>query len=136
MHLPLNAVSLDDGAEARQNDLGGVRMRLGLAFTTVALIGLAVSASAQDAKVQQGMKLFVDQKCSLCHSVAGKGNAKGALDNVGAKDSADELRQWLADSKGMTAKTKSTRKPEMKQYTLSKEDTDALVAYLQTLKTK
>ena len=32
------------------------------------------------------------------------------------------------------AKTKATRKPEMKAYTLPKDDVDALVAYLITLK--
>jgi hypothetical protein len=35
----------------------------------------------------------------------------------------------------MTAKTKATRKPPMKAYsTLSKEDVDGLVAYMQSLK--
>lgn len=34
----------------------------------------------------------------------------------------------------MIAKTKPTRKPEMKAFTLLKEDVDALVAYLGTLK--
>ena len=32
-----------------------------------------------------------------CHSIDGKGNAKGPLDGVGLKYSADELRQWLVD---------------------------------------
>ena len=36
----------------------------------------------------------------------------------------------------MTAKTKATRKPEMKQFNLPKDDLDALVAYLQTMKKK
>jgi hypothetical protein len=34
----------------------------------------------------------------------------------------------------MTAKTKSERKPAMKAYTLPKDDLDALVAYLSSLK--
>jgi hypothetical protein len=34
----------------------------------------------------------------------------------------------------MTAKTKATRKPEMKAYTLPKEDVDALVVFLSSLK--
>ena len=34
----------------------------------------------------------------------------------------------------MTAKTKSSRKPEMRQYSLPKEDVDALVAYVASLK--
>ena len=36
----------------------------------------------------------------------------------------------------MTAKTKAARKPEMKAYTLPKEDVDALVAYLSAMKKK
>jgi mono/diheme cytochrome c family protein len=99
-------------------------------------IGVATASAAQDAKVAKGQQVFADQKCSLCHSIAGKGNAKGALDGVGAKLSADEIRSWITDAKGMTGKTKATRKPEMKLYTLPKDDVDALVAYLQTLKGK
>ncbi|MBI3490920.1 MAG: cytochrome c [Acidobacteria bacterium] len=97
-------------------------------------VGLAATAAAQDAKVAKGQQLFADQKCTLCHSVAGKGNAKGSLDGVAGKVSADEIRNWITDAKGMTAKTKATRKPEMKAYTLSRDDVDALVAYLETLK--
>ncbi|HET6958981.1 MAG TPA: cytochrome c [Vicinamibacterales bacterium] len=97
-------------------------------------VGLAATALAQDAKVAQGEKLFVDQKCTLCHSVGDKGNKKGALDGVATKLKADEIREWIVDAKGMTAKTKPTRKPDMKAYTLPKDDVDALVAYLSTLK--
>ena len=97
-------------------------------------VGLAAAASAQDAKVAKGEKLFVDQKCTLCHSVGDKGNKKGPLDGVGTKLKADEIREWLTDAPGMTAKTKATRKPAMKSYTLPKEDVEALAVYLQTLK--
>src|SRR5580693_3002094 len=97
-------------------------------------VGLAAAASAQDAKAAQGEKLFTDQKCTLCHSVGDKGNKKGPLDSVGTTLKADEIREWIVDAKGMTAKTKPTRKPEMKAYTLGKDDVDALVAYLSTLK--
>ncbi|MGE3958329.1 MAG: cytochrome c family protein [Vicinamibacterales bacterium] len=96
------------------------------------LIGMAGTASAQDKA--KGEAVYAAQKCSLCHSVAGKGNPKGALDDVGNKLKADELRAWIVDAKGMTAKTKATRKPDMKSYALPKEDVDNLVAYLQSLK--
>ena len=92
------------------------------------------TAAAQDAAA--GAKIFVDQKCSLCHSIAGKGNAKGALDDVGSKLSAADIRAWIEDAKGMTAKSGATRKPEMKAYTLEKADVDSLVAYMVTLKKK
>ena len=97
-------------------------------------LGVAAGAAAQDAKVAKGQQVYADQKCSLCHSIAGKGNAKGSLDGVATKLAADEIRSWITDAKGMTAKTKATRKPEMKAYALPKDDVDALVAYLSTLK--
>ena len=103
-----------------------------IVIAAVLCVGVAASAAAQDKA--KGEKVFTDQKCSLCHSVAGKGNAKGPLDDVGSKLKADEIRMWITDAKGMTAKVKATRKPEMKQYTLPKEDVDALVAYLSSLK--
>ena len=93
---------------------------------------VATTVSAQDAA--RGEKVYVEQKCSVCHSVAGKGNTKGPLDGVGAKLSADDIRAWIVDAKGMTAKTKSTRKPDMRTYSLPKEDVDGLVAYLAAMK--
>ena len=107
------------------------------AVTTVFAAGLAAGliVATQDLKVP-GEKLFGEQKCALCHSIAGKGNIKGPLDDVGSRLSADEIRAWMTDAKGMTAKTKAPRKPEMRAYALSKQDVDRLVAYLSTLKKK
>jgi mono/diheme cytochrome c family protein len=113
-------------------------MKGGFMFRVIAgltlCVGLAATAAAQDAKVAKGEKLFADQKCTLCHSVGDKGNKKGPLDGVATKLKSDEIREWIVDAKGMTAKTKATRKPEMKAYALPKEDVEALAAYLLTLK--
>jgi len=97
----------------------------------LAISAFAAVAAAQDAAA--GAKVYAAQKCSVCHSIAGKGNAKGPLDDVG-KMPADDIRAWITDAKAMTEKTKAPRKPVMKQYSLPKGDVDALVAYLQTLK--
>ena len=105
-----------------------------LAASVLCLVA-ATPAVAQELKAK-GEKLFVDQKCTLCHSIAGKGNVKGPLDEVGSKDSAADIRAWISDANAMTAKTGATRKPAMKQFTLDKDDVDALVAYLTTLKKK
>lgn len=100
-----------------------------------ALVGSAAPAFAQNAAtIAKGQTVYAAQKCTICHAIAGKGNAKGSLDGVGTKLSEDDLRQWIVDAPGMTAKTKAPRKPTMKSYTLGKEDLDALVAYLQSLK--
>ena len=97
---------------------------------------VASTAHAQDAKLAaKGEQVFAANKCTMCHSVAGKGNAKGPLEGVGTKYSADELRDWLLKPAEMAAKHKATRKPMKQPYTkLPKEDVDALVAYLQSLK--
>jgi mono/diheme cytochrome c family protein len=102
------------------------------------LCGLALLphvAGAQDALVKKGQQVYAAQKCSMCHSVAKKGNPTGPLDGVATKWTADELRQWIVNWKEMAAKHKATRKPPMTDYSkLPKGDVDALVAYMQTLK--
>ena len=86
-------------------------------------------------QAQKGQQVYAAQKCTICHSIAGTGNKNGVLDGVGTKLSADVIRQWIVDAPAMTAKTKAPRKPMMKAYTaLPKDDLDALVAYLQSLK--
>jgi len=120
--------------EIRQEGEMKPLMVLTAACALYVVVGVAAPAAAQDANAGKGQQVFAAQKCSMCHSIAGKGNAKGSLDDVGSKLSADEIRAWITDSKGMTAKTKPTRKPEMKAFSLPKDDVDALVAYLSTLK--
>jgi len=121
-----------DGFWILDSGLGGL-IRSAV-ITATLCVGFAAAAGAQDARVTKGQQLFTDQKCTLCHSIGAKGNKKGPLDGVASKLSADEIRAWITDAKAMIAKTKPTRKPEMKAFTLPKEDVDALVAYLVTLK--
>jgi mono/diheme cytochrome c family protein len=112
------------------------RLLIGV-ISVFALAAFAGAASAQDAaKIAKGEKVYAEQKCSLCHSIAGKGNAKGSLDGVGAKLKADEIHDWIVKPAEMTAKAKAERKPAMpaKFASLPKDDVDALVAYLSSLK--
>jgi mono/diheme cytochrome c family protein len=106
-----------------------------------ALMVFAGQAAAQDAKAEKGATVFADQKCATCHSIAGKGSAKGALDGVGSKLTAAEIREWITDPAAMATKTKAERKPAMsmmaaKLKAIPKDDVDALVAYLSSLKKK
>ena len=105
-----------------------------LGFAATAAMPLA--AAGQDpAQVKKGEEVYTAQKCSMCHSIAGKGGKANPLDGVGTKLSADDIKQWIVNPKEMTAKTKAERKPPMKAYpNLPAADVDALVAYLQTLK--
>ena len=103
-----------------------------IAFGMLVCLAGGTAALAQDAA--KGEAVYTAQKCSLCHSIGDKGNKKGPLDGVGSKLPAADLRAWVVDATGMTAKAKATRKPVMKNYNLPKEDLDALVAYMATLK--
>jgi mono/diheme cytochrome c family protein len=113
-------------------------MTRGAVLVMVGVLGLPAIAVAQDkALIERGMKVYGEQKCSICHSIDGKGNAKGPLDSVGLKLSADEIREWMVHPAEMAKKTKAERKPPMRAYPkLSKEDLDAVVAYMQSLKKK
>ncbi|OFW45454.1 MAG: hypothetical protein A3J29_00665 [Acidobacteria bacterium RIFCSPLOWO2_12_FULL_67_14b] len=95
----------------------------------------AQAAPAPAQAADKGATVYAAQKCSMCHALDGKGQAKGPLDGVGSKLKGDEMRQWIVNPAEMTAKTKALRKPAMRAYpNLPKEDLDALVAFLQSKK--
>ena len=126
-HLSLGTtVELGDGMS---NHLSLVRL---LSIVIGLVIASVPAVRAQSAEA--GQKVYAAQKCSICHSIAGTGNKKGPLDGIGAKLSADEIRQWITDAPAMSAKAKATRKPPMKAYMLPKDELDGLVAYLRSLK--
>lgn len=113
--------------------------RLWIAVMSAAALAAAGTASAQDAKIEKGIKVYANLKCAMCHAIAGKGNVKGPLDDVGNRYKLeDDLRQWMLDPAGMMAKHKAERKPAMpaKYTSMPKDDLDALVAYMASLKKK
>lgn len=113
--------------------MGRVRIVAVLVAGAVALSGLAFAQDA--AKIERGKAVYAEQKCKMCHSIAGEGNAKGSLDGAGTKLKAEEIKEWLTNPKEMTEKTKAERKPPMKAFaSLPPADIDALVAYIGSLK--
>ncbi|MGE0363919.1 MAG: cytochrome c [Vicinamibacterales bacterium] len=101
---------------------------------TAALLIAPLPLAAQDqAQIDKGKAVYDAQRCSLCHAIGGRGNAKGPLDGVGAKLSAADIRKWIVSPKEM--KSPTNRKPEMRAYpSLPAADLDALVAYMLSLK--
>ena len=116
------------------------RIGLLVVFTTMAWSMAAQGAAAQAAPAplnEAGAAVFAAQKCSMCHSLGGKGNPKGVLDEVGATLTPEQIRQWIVTPAEMTAKAQAVRKPAMKAYpNLPKEDLDALVGFLSAKKKK
>jgi cytochrome c1 len=69
------------------------------------------------------------QKCALCHSISGVGGRKMALDGVGSKLKAEDIRKWIRTPKEMKADT------TMKSYpNLPEKDLADLTAFLMTLR--
>ena len=110
------------------------RLMITTMLVTAAGFAVAMPASAQDAA--KGQAVYTAQKCQICHAIAGKGSKSNPLDGVGAKLSADDIKQWITHPTEAAAKAKSTKKPPMpaKYGTLPAADLDALVAYMQSLK--
>ena len=104
------------------------------AFAVAMVAGVPRAAHAQDAA--KGQKVYAAQKCSTCHSIAGKGGKGGKLDGVGTKLSAADIKEWIVEPIAMAKKANSTKKPPMaKKYSaLPPADLDALVAYMLSLK--
>ena len=112
--------------------------RLGFIVFAAALglVGTVRPALAAGRDAEKGAKVYAAQKCSMCHSIAGKGGKSSPLDGVGKKLSAGDIRAWIATPIEAAAKAKSTKKPLMpaKYGTLPAADLDGLVAYMQSLK--
>ena len=99
---------------------------------TVFVLAIAAPAAAQDHAA--GKKVYADNKCAVCHSIAGAGNKRFPLDETG-KLKSEEIRAWLVDAKAQAEKEGKKLALPMKSYkTLPPADLDALVGYLQTLK--
>lgn len=114
---------------------------MSIAFRTVmiggalgALLALPHVAAAQDAAKGEGV--YTAQKCSVCHSIQGKGAKANPLDGVGKKLSVADTREWIVNPIEMAKKSNSTGKPPMPNRfsKLPPADIDALVAYMQSLK--
>ena len=105
-------------------------------FLCAGALLLTATVNAQDKIIEKGKEVYTANKCKTCHAIDGLGSKKGPLDGVGTKLTAAEIREGIVDAPAMAARTKATRKPVMKSYKLSKDDLDALVAYMASLKKK
>lgn len=110
--------------------------RAAIGLISVGLIGGlmagALPALAQDdAQIAKGKETFTAQKCSMCHSVEGKGNKNQPLDGVGSKLTPEQIKKWIVSPKEMKTDSKMKAYPGM-----SAADLDSLVAYIASLKTK
>jgi mono/diheme cytochrome c family protein len=112
-----------------------------IAVMSAALIGgSAITASAQDAaKIEAGKTAYAAANCKTCHAIGGAGGkTASALDGIGKKMPAADIKMWLTHTAEMEAKLKEKPKVSMaammKAKPLKDADADAITAYLASLK--
>jgi mono/diheme cytochrome c family protein len=117
-------------SRVRMRCLLGVALMAGL----VAVVGASFTVVAHAGGVVTGEEVYAAQKCSVCHSVGGKGNKKYPLDGVGSRLSEADIREWLINPDAQQAKKTGRPLMRMPSYrSLPPEDIDALVGYLKAL---
>jgi cytochrome c2 len=104
-------------------------MKSAIILTGTLILFCAVVVFCQGGASDRGRDVYAMQKCALCHSIAGIGGKKMALDNVGSKLKPEEMRKWIRTPKSMNGDS------TMKSYpNLPEKDLNDLVAFLLTLK--
>ena len=106
-------------------------------FWLMLLLGAgAEQAPSADRAVAAGRSIYVAEKCSVCHQVAGQGNKLFPLDGVGGRLTVADIRRWFTHTVEMEARLAKQPAIRMssRKYRFSDLELDALVAYLQSLK--
>jgi mono/diheme cytochrome c family protein len=104
-------------------------VRITLLLSFIGLFTAVMLAALPESTVEHGKEVYAVQKCALCHSIAGIGGKKPALDGVGSKLKSDDIKKWIRTPKEMKANT------TMKPYpNLPEKDLNDLTAYLSTLR--
>jgi cytochrome c peroxidase len=104
---------------------------LGLVITIVALYGFAFTIA--DEKSDDGKKLFVDNKCNMCHTVTSVGIESKKSDAVDLSTvGKDRTVEFL--TKYLKKEAKLNDKDHKSSYKGTDEDLTKLVEWLSTLK--
>lgn len=99
------------------------------------LPALSGSGVLDPKRIAAGRRVYEQQICTRCHSVAGEGNPRNPLDDVGAKRPAEELYNWIIGADSLQdALPASVFKVKQVFGELPGDDLDALVIYLQSLR--
>ena len=89
-----------------------------------------------DPRIEAGRKVYDRERCATCHQIARRGNSRFPLDGVGSRLTPVQIRRGLTHTAEMEAAL--PRLPAIRmsstKYRLSKDDLDALVAYLSALR--
>jgi len=113
-----------------------LKPKIGLSILVALSLMAALSASAARQQPESGRKVYEREKCATCHQIEKRGNSRYPLDGVASRLTSDQLRRWLTHPAEMEAalpRMPALRMSTMK-YRLNRQELDALVTYLETLK--
>ena len=115
-----------------------MKAKLRVAGAIILALSLMAGLSAAVARQQSeaGRRIYEREKCATCHQIEKRGNSRYPLDGVARRLTPEQLRRWLTDPADMEAalpRMPALRMSTMK-YRLNRQELDALVAYLETLK--
>ena len=87
------------------------------------------------AEVARGSQVFAAQGCATCHAIAGEGNPRSPLDQVGARWDAEEMKAWITGT-GLAVEMlpPAIAKRKQRYAAMPEDELKALVAYLLTLR--
>lgn len=103
-----------------------------LLLLLAAALPWAWAAEAQtpaDSVIARGQRVYEEERCRACHSIAGQGNRRYPLDGVGSRLTLDQLRKWIVAPREMDPKVRKRAYDK-----LSAADVEALVSYLASLR--
>lgn len=122
----------------------GGRTRRGWAWLVLAALPVMAANSDRQSlveadQIEAGRAVYSARKCATCHMIAGKGNIRFPLDQVGSRLSQADLRRWLTNTAEMEAALPRQPAVRMSEWLASNRkindrDRDALVSYLASLK--
>ena len=135
--------------QARLRPRRSTPLRLAWAWACAGFCGLAAANAVAQGSAELGFRLMAAGSagnCVVCHSMPGASGPPStfapALHQVGARYSAQELRQWVTDARVIKSATlmppfgttQGTLSPMLAQPLLSFEEISHVVAALQTLR--
>ena len=85
-------------------------------------------------QIETGRQVYQQQSCALCHSIAGQGNPRNPLDNVGEKHSPEALRDYIIGADGLqNILPEYSLKLKQRYQLLPPDELNALIIYLRSL---
>ena len=86
-------------------------------------------------RIEAGLQIYSKLTCARCHSIAGKGNPRNPLDDVGARHNAQALRDWITGADELQ-RVLPERAFKIKQgyKKVASENLDVLVIAMQSLR--